>query len=315
MDQNNTILDIYKDLLGGKRNKFPNCTWSLREEGLINFKVCLQYLVYEKLKLDRSEILRLASKKFLYKYKLAGASQKLFNDNICDAFIFGLPNEKFIIWEFNRSPVGLWEDECTRVRAFRWFVGKICGYNRQAILQHIHYTTFLKLGKPDIINNFNNFYEAITTAFPEHRFTISEIEFHRTEEDVLHIIREFIEDKLKFSREDIINNLNREMFASYGLESILVRYYGGSVYKAVNHLYPNLNWEILKNSIRTSKSRELKGQQTRGSFNPNSKLSLSDVREILADRMTSINELALKYGVDSMTIRRIKNRKNWRVLQ
>lgn len=315
MTEKNMILAIYQELIEGKRTKFPNSTWSFREEGLRTFRLCLEYLVYEKLKLNRTEILEVASKKFLYTYKLAGASQKLFNDNICEAFIYGLPDEKFILWEFNRSPAGLWDDECTRVRALRWFVGKICGYDRQSILQHIHYTTFLELGKPDIINKFNNFYDAITTAFPEYNYELSEIEFHRTEQDVLHIIRDFIEVKLKFNREDILNKLDREMFAAHGLESILVRYFNGSVFKAVSQLYPNSNWEILKKSIRTQASRELKAQLTRGSFNPNSKLTLANVNDILADNITSIKELALKYSVDPETIRRIKNRTYWKVLQ
>ncbi|URJ64033.1 DUF4046 domain-containing protein [Paenibacillus polymyxa] len=51
-----TISEIYKSILSGRTNRFPNYTWESKKKSNQIFKVCFRYLVTEYLKFDKEEL-------------------------------------------------------------------------------------------------------------------------------------------------------------------------------------------------------------------------------------------------------------------
>ena len=78
-DTEEEIQDIYKEVLGGVRLKFPKFFWS--EGGTVNLyhaKVITKYLIEDILEWNRVEVTNIFSADLLRQYKLLGMLQKVF---------------------------------------------------------------------------------------------------------------------------------------------------------------------------------------------------------------------------------------------
>ncbi|MDQ0060754.1 DUF4046 domain-containing protein [Paenibacillus harenae] len=135
-----TIIEIYEDVLKGNRNRFPRETWKPHNGGFENFRRCLRYLVLDKLKLDREQMLSIGIS-FFIEWKLRTPFQRLYDSQTykCLSEIFSEMDIK--PWEMKISPDGVWNDENMK-GAIRWVVSKSIGIDRDKIIKNIGYETF-----------------------------------------------------------------------------------------------------------------------------------------------------------------------------
>ncbi len=114
-----SVVDIYNEILEGKRNRFPLYFWQECSEEEI--REIIRYLVESRLKLSEQEILNINST-FLKKYKLSYLLNKLYNGSPFAVIDFVYPN-KFNAWEFNQVPNAYWTEE-TCQKAITWLIKK-----------------------------------------------------------------------------------------------------------------------------------------------------------------------------------------------
>ncbi|MFF0828908.1 DUF4046 domain-containing protein [Brevibacillus sp. NPDC003359] len=243
-----SIIDIYEKVLAGKLKQFPKYTWAIDNGGLDNIKTCMRYLILEKMKWKREQLLENASEEFFANCKLRGGCCRIFKTNTP----FLALDHSFPEWNLKR-----WE--------------------------------------------FKNL------AFDEW-----------TEEDKKDALRWLIEEKLKWSYEDIIENLSVRTFRDYGLVDFL-GFFKYSPVRAMKYLYPDLDWKLLQEKYVEKQRRIAKqvGMNQKGRKGENARLTDEQVRIIRNTQFDKKNNitfasLAKEYNVHPSTVRDAYLRNNYK---
>ncbi|MFF0828907.1 DUF4046 domain-containing protein [Brevibacillus sp. NPDC003359] len=244
-----SIIDIYEKVLAGKLKRFPKYTWDVDYGGLDNIKICMRYLILDKMKWDRDDLLEKISAEFVHNCKLAGGLVHVFNTN----------------------------------------------------------TPFL----------------ALAHSFPEwdlKRWEFKHITFNKwTEEDKKDALGWLIEEKLKWSYEEIIENLSVRTFQDWGLDSLLSNFFKNSPVRAMKYLYPESDWTLLEQEFKERKRRNAKevGTNTKGRISEKAMLTDEQVRLIRKtrfDRKNNITFVSLgkELNIHRSAIRDAYLRKNYK---
>jgi hypothetical protein len=107
-----------------------------------------------------------------------------------------------------------------------------------------------------LLTVFNNSYQkALNNAYPnkykEWELPIVTNGFW-TEDKTIEAIKWLLEEKLKWSYNDVINNLSVKTLREYNLSKIL-HLYRGSIYKLLIKAYPNKDWFVFSTNINKSR--------------------------------------------------------------
>lgn len=135
-----TYIEIYELLLQDRIPCFPSGFWANRnnEQAKEIAILLLRYLLNDKLKLNKHEILNTVSKKFLTENKLHTAS-KLFGRSAIKYVMNAYPGE-FQPWQFksDKVPQSYWTDENNRISAIRYVVENELEWSIQDVKENLN---------------------------------------------------------------------------------------------------------------------------------------------------------------------------------
>lgn len=233
---------VYKIVLNSKYNKrFPNKYWE-NENSLKNSIKIIKWLLEDKLKLTRVEILDKVCMEFFASNGLRGMLCKVFNNSPSLAIMYSYPGE-FKPWEFKETPRNFWNLE-RGIEATKWLLEDKLNFSEKDIKEKCSFELFSNNGLGGMLRvvfNGSNV-DAIMNSYPN-RFLPWEInrvpKNFWSKETALEATRWLIEERLKFTEKDIKEKLDSKVFMDNGLWGMLSQVYGGSPFKAVDALYPD----------------------------------------------------------------------------
>lgn len=159
LEISNEAIEIYEDVLLGRRRSFPRDFWS-GETGKVRARSCTKYLI-EKIFFYTEEDL----KKFL-RYntfidnKLSGMLRQVYGDSPFKA-VDDIYNGKIKPWELKCCPMGFWDDELNRVKGIMWVL-KSKGIAIENIYRDLTALMFTECGVRGLIDKYNgNLYQII----------------------------------------------------------------------------------------------------------------------------------------------------------
>ena len=206
------------------------------------------WLIEEKLKWSDDDIKNKLSKNTFRKNSLGGMLAVLFNDSPYRAIENAYPG-KFKPWELPSVPKKIWNVETAR-EATIWLIEEKLKWSDDDIKEKLSANTFIKNSLTSIISLFNGSpYLAIENAYPG-KFKPWEVarvskKFWNVETAKEATIW-LIEEKLKWSDEDIKQKLSAKIFIQNSFTSILNDLFNGSPYLIIDNAYPGKfkPWEL-----------------------------------------------------------------------
>lgn len=314
-----TIIEIYKSILSGRTNRFPNYTWESEEESIQIFKVCFRYLVTERLKFDREELISKLNANFIFKYKLSTPFSNFLSSNPYKAVTIAFPEWRVEPWELKTVPSGTWDNINNIKNASIQYYKKnnlsrtdlINGEREAGLSRFVAAYRRLNQNKTngDIDNDPDYYFEYLKVVFPYHNFRIWE--FKRvsidlwSDQDIKEGFLDFFNDELKWSKSEVIEKIHRDLFDKTGLAYLFKVKFKRNCAALLEFIY-NEPMKDMRN-LRVLRA-------------PKRKLLPNDIRVIR--EMYKINNsektrksLAVKYKVHESTIRNIWNRSTWKNIE
>ena len=208
------------------------------------------WLIEEKLKWSDDDIKEKISSNIFEKNSLGGMLAILFNDNSYFAIENAYPG-KFKPWELSGTPKYFWNLK-TAIDATRWLIEEKLKWSDDDIKNKLSKNTFRKnsLGGMLAVLFNDSPYRAIENAYPG-KFKPWELPSVPKKIWNVETAREatiwLIEEKLKWSDDDIKEKLSANTFIKNSLTSI-ISLFNGSPYLAIENAYPGKfkPWEVAR---------------------------------------------------------------------
>ncbi len=240
--------EIYKMLLKGKIKQFPPYFWE-GDDGFNSAKEIVKFLIESVNNWTDEDIRANFSKQFIIDNRLQGMLLTLFKGSPYAVIEYVYPG-RFKPWDFQQVPTKYWKNEENVINAMRWLIEEKLNWNDEQIKKNLSRSTFVKYGLSGLLSRrFKcSVYDAINTLYPG-KFKYWEMKkspVKWNEDNAREAVRWLIEDKLKWSIEDIKKNLKNEVFKKHGLGGMLDKVYCFSSFNAINSLYPGKikPWEL-----------------------------------------------------------------------
>lgn len=243
-----SAVEIYKLILSGRLKIFPKGFWQ-RPEAENNAVEITKYLIEDILKWEDKDIKQNISSETFRQNRLIGMFRSVFEGSTYKTINATYP-DKFKPWELNCVSQGYWTIE-TGIAATKWLVEEKLKWTYEDIKQKLSRNVFKQNGLDGMfLMVFNcSTYKAINYTYPG-RFKPWELNCvpkkYWTIETGTESTKWLIEEKLKWTDEDIKQNLSAETFKENGLGIMLVQMFKSSPYKAINATYPSRfkPWEL-----------------------------------------------------------------------
>lgn len=213
-----------------------------------NCRLAMKWLFEEKLEIDTSNPMRKIESDDFKDNGLSGMLNMRFKNQPFKAVEFMYPG-KFREWEITKTVKGFWTLE-NAASATRWLFEEKLKWSDQEIMSRVTSHTFSENGLKGMmaaVFEGSPFY-ALENAYPG-RFKETDLPYlpsgYWTKERCIEAVRDLFENKLRWTREDIINNFSNKVFNDNGLFSVLRVYRRGV--EAVLDAYPGefREWEFL----------------------------------------------------------------------
>ena len=230
-----------------KGKNFPHGTWNC-DEKYENAKNVTKTLIEKVLKWSDDDIKEKLSANTFRKYSLTGMFIILFNASPYLAIDNAYPG-KFKQWDLPSVSKKFWNMETAR-EATIWLIEEKLKWSDDDIKEKLSANTFIKNSLTSIISLFNGSpYLAIENAYPG-KFKPWELPSVPRKNWNVKTAREatiwLIEEKLKWSDEDVRRNLSQNTFKENSLRGMLNVLFNGSAYLAIENAYPGKfkPWEL-----------------------------------------------------------------------
>ncbi len=242
------ISKYYLEEVLAKGKQFPKDIWNYNSK-YDNAKVVTKTLIEKVLKWSDDEIKRKLSANIFRKYLLTGMLNVLFNGGAYLAIENAYPG-KFKPWEVTRVSKNFWNME-TAKEATIWLIEEKLKWSENDIKEKLSANIFIKNSLTGMLNVLFNgsAYLAIENAYPG-KFKPWEVtrvskKFWNVETAKEATIW-LIEEKLKWSDEDIKQKLSAKIFIQNSFTSILNDLFNGSPYLIIDNAYPGKfkPWEL-----------------------------------------------------------------------
>lgn len=275
---------IYQLVLTGKLKKFPNGFWS-NSNGIEYAIEISRYLFESILQWSSEDIKKHYSFHIFVKNKLAGLLNIVFKGSPFEALNAAYPNQ-FKVWELNNTPMNFWNEE-TGVQATKWLIEEKLKWTENDIKEKLLHKTFVENGLGGMLETLYHYcpWRAINAAYP---YQFKEWELKKTlmhfwnQENGILTTKWLIEEKLKWTENDIKEKLNLKVFSDNGLGGMLAIVYHDSAWQAINAAYPDRfkEWE-LKNVPRNFWNKETGIQATKWLIEEKLKWADCEIKEHL----------------------------------
>ena len=243
------ISKYYLEEVLAKGKQFPKDIWNYNSK-YDNAKVVTKTLIEKVLKWSDDEIKRKLSANIFIQNSLYGMLVILFNGSPYLAIENAYPG-KFKPWELPCVSNSFWNLK-TAKEATIWLIEEKLKWNDDDIKEKLSANTFIKNSLTSIISLFNGSpYLAIENAYPG-KFKPWELPSVPRKNWNVKTAREatiwLIEEKLKWSDEDVRRNLSKNTFKENSLRGMLDVLFNGSPYFAIENAYPGKfkAWEFAK---------------------------------------------------------------------
>lgn len=236
-------IDVWNSVLQGELKVFPN--------NYLDKDICkklIRTLVIDQLHLSREEILKV-NWKFLAKYKLGG-TRKFLTGGIYGAINFCFPELKIKEWELPNVTKRFWNSQENRTRFVKWVANKEnLSLSKMSDIRKFSSDLFISYGGSKALKYAGSLYNLLKPAVSK------ELDFHEwnlvkintwNEEKTIKAVRWLIEEKLKWSHEEVYNNISASVFYKNDLGGMLSKFCNNSPLKALQIAYPG-EYSSLKN--------------------------------------------------------------------
>ena len=245
------ISKYYLEEVLAKGKSFPSGTWKC-DEKYENAKNVTITLIESVLKWTYEDIRNKLTLNIFKKYSVLSMLVKVFNGSPYLAIENAYPG-KFKPWELPCVSNSFWNLK-TAKEATIWLIEEKLKWNDDDIKEKLSANTFIKNSLTSIISLFNGSpYLAIENAYPG-KFKPWELPSVPKKNWNVKTAREatiwLIEEKLKWSDEDVRRNLSKNTFKENSLRGMLNLLFNGSPYLAIENAYPRKfkAWEFSKTS-------------------------------------------------------------------
>lgn len=237
-----TPIEVYEYLLDKRLLKFPN-NFVTKE----NMKEIIREVLLNRQKLTREEICDKVNRDYLKKYKLGGA-RRAFNNNIYELITYCFPEMKIEYWEMNKTENGFWLNAENRLKYIQWLVKK-----ENIDVKSID--DLKKLTSRKITHNHGSKALKYSGGVYELVLMVAEVDVKEwqlvktsvwTEEKAIKAVKWLIEERLKWTKEEVIENISVKIFYENDLGGLLTKYCDHSPLKALQIAYPG-EYTSLKN--------------------------------------------------------------------
>ena len=244
------ISSYYLEEVLAKGEHFPKDIWNYNSK-YDNAKVVTKTLIEKVLKWSDEDVKRKLNRNIFIKNSLGGMLAILFHNSSYLAIENAYPG-KFKAWEFSKVPKNFWNLK-TAKEATIWLIEEKLKWDDEDVKRNLSQNTFKENSLTGMLNYlFNNSpYLAIENAYPR---KFKAWEFSKTSNNFwnLKTAREatiwLIEEKLKWSNEDVKKKLTRNIFIQNSLGGMLTILFNNSPYLAIENAYPGKfkAWEFAK---------------------------------------------------------------------
>ena len=241
------ISKYYLEEVLAKGKQFPKDIWNYNSK-YDNAKVVTKTLIEKVLKWSDDEIKRKLSANIFIQNSLYGMLVILFNGSPYLAIENAYPG-KFKPWELPCVSNSFWNLK-TAKEATIWLIEEKLKWNDDDIKEKLSANTFIKNSLTSIISLFNGSpYLAIENAYPG---KFKAWEFAKVPKNFWNLKTAseatiwLIEEKLRWSDEDVRRNLSQNTFKENSLRGMLDVLFNGSPYLAIDNAYPGKfkPWEL-----------------------------------------------------------------------
>ncbi|WP_141995105.1 hypothetical protein [Bacillus sp. B4EP4a] len=230
MEEKEKLIQIYRDVLDGRRARFPN-HFFVGDQGMKYLAFLTCYLIEEYLGIPIEEIPRKVKAETLWNHRLRPPSHV----HGWKGFIVVIENAypgKFQPWEFNQVSNNYWKGENGRKRAIevvRFVIEEKCKIPHQEIPLKINHRFFKDQKLNGIFRSFDySPYQVINAVYPGHfqpwELANVPVNYWKNPENIKQTLDWFLFQKLCFSSyEDALMRLKKKDFFQYRLTGLLQR--------------------------------------------------------------------------------------------
>ena len=173
--------------------------------------------------------------------KLGGMLTRVFANSPYAAINNAYPG-KYKPWQFEHVPKSYWTKE-RAVEATIWLIEEKLKWSEDTLLENLSARIFIKNGLGGMLVGVFDCspYAAIDNSYPGKykpwQFANVPLSYW-TKETAAEATKWLIEEKLKWSEEDVVKKLSRKTFYDNGLRGMLTQVFANSPYAAINNAYP-----------------------------------------------------------------------------
>ncbi len=199
------------------------------------------WLIEEKLKWSEEELLKKLSTKTFYDNGLRGMLNAVFVNSPYAAIDNAYPG-KYKPWQFAYVPNSYWTKE-NAIKATKWLIEEKLKWSEEELFKRLSIKVFRKYDLSGMIQHVYNYssYSAINSAYPD-KYKPWQFEHvpksYWTKERAVEATIWLIEEKLKWSEEELLKKLSTKTFYDNGLRGMLTQVFVNSPYAAINNAYP-----------------------------------------------------------------------------
>ena len=200
-----------------------------------------KWFIEEKLKWTEEDVVRRLNTKTFYDNRLRGML-KIFDCSPYAAINNAYP-DKYKPWQFAKVPLSYWTKE-TAAEATKWLIEEKLKWSEDTLLENLSARIFIENGLRGMLNAVfvNSPYAAINNAYPG-KYKPWQFAYvpnsYWTKETAIKATKWLIEEKLKWSEEELFKGLSIKVFIKYGLSGMILQVYNDSPYSAINSAYPD----------------------------------------------------------------------------
>lgn len=220
------VIQIYREVLEGKRTKFPY-HFFVGTQGKKVLADITRHLIEEYLDIHPDEIPDKVKAETLWKHRLRPAAL-VHGWNFIDVIENAYPG-RFKPWEFNQVSFGYWQGEEGRkraIKAVRYIIEEKCKIPHDEIPRKINYRFFKDHGLVGILRSFGNSpYQVIHTVYPDRfqpwEFATVPMNYWKNPENVKQAMDGFLFQKLSYSSyQEALQKLTKKQFFQYRLTGL-----------------------------------------------------------------------------------------------
>lgn len=236
-----SAVEIYKEVLAGKRRRFPNNFWKYGETfNYSNAKEVTIYMIENVLNWSEADVKKKLSHETFKENELGGMLQAGFKGSTYKALNNAYPG-KYYEWELGVTPHNYWNLETAKT-ATMWLIEEKLKWGENEVKEKLCTKIFIENGLYGmLISIFNgSVYKALNNAYPGkyHEWELGAVSHNYWNlETAKKATIWMIEKKLKWSEDEAREKLCYKTFIENGLGGMLQAVFKGRVSAALENAY------------------------------------------------------------------------------